>query len=201
MEVTLVELCLRTLTFCLGDVPRLERIQYLPHDLRTEILQRCVNYKTIKDDHIMRMVNEFTSELDLSGTGTINNTSITDKSIIHIADFAKNIKHIVLERVYAISEASLIYLSSNLNALEWLDISRSKKVTDKLIHNIIDNHASTLKGLLANRCGNITNDSISRVMKECTKLEHLDLMGCVKIDDNSFETKLFIIKNSNSFKM
>eukprot|EP01118_Nematostelium_gracile_P016467 TRINITY_DN6825_c0_g1_i2.p2 TRINITY_DN6825_c0_g1~~TRINITY_DN6825_c0_g1_i2.p2 ORF type:complete len:180 (+),score=34.61 TRINITY_DN6825_c0_g1_i2:7-546(+) len=172
MEVTLVELCLRTLTFCLGDVPRLERIQYLPHDLRTEILQRCVNYKTIKDDHIMRMVNEFTSELDLSGTGTINNTSITDKSIIHIADFAKNIKHIVLERVYAISEgnptrstqisASLIYLSSNLNALEWLDISRSKKVTDKLIHNIIDNHASTLKGLLANRCGNITNDSISR---------------------------------------
>lgn len=124
----------------------------LPSDLRSLLLTEAINARTLRDHHVDMFVDENTVELNLAGSGTINNTCIGDEAIKRLYQRCGGIRTLILNRCHAIGKESLYPLFQNnwVPYLSWIELSRCRKIDDSIVDLIAQNYGKQLKVDVAN---------------------------------------------------
>jgi Leucine-rich repeat (LRR) protein len=99
----------------------------------------------------------------------------TDAELVRIVRVLPHLEHLDLTGCERITDTSVVALAENLTALRTLNLNETQ-ITDKSIHALAMHRFSTLTALFLNLCWSVADpDSISFLLRRCTKLRKLEL--------------------------
>lgn len=153
------------------------------HGCNTEILDVSLLPVSIKSLTIASSSWQprWLKQADLSNLVYLNLNESVRVDNFDLDDIIKcsNLKKLVLEKCYRISDPGFQKIATNLTNLEELDLSGTQ-CSDLALHHF-SRHLVNLRTLVLKRCNNITNSGLFTLVTGLKKLECLDVTKCKQV--------------------
>lgn len=117
----------------------------------------------------------------------LTSCTITDKSLTQLPyhDVDTKLHSIILAGCSTLTDRSVIRLAQCFKSIQHISLQGCIYITDRSIRHIADRYSSKLVYLNCNQCQLITDRSIQRLTDKCQQLHSLYLDSCIQLTDCS----------------
>lgn len=150
-------------------------------DLEALGLQGCTN---ITDSGLADLVKgcRKIKSLDINKCSNVGDAGVSSLA----KACASSLKTLKLLDCYKVGNESILSLAQFCKNLETLIIGGCRDISDESIMLLADSCKDSLKNLRMDWCLNISDSSLSCILKQCRNLEALDIGCCEEVTDTAF---------------